>query len=87
MMSEIQRVAIVMFCEVETESEMDAGSIASLALRRALSGEPMGRLPVSLSVDAFSQNYPVRIVRALEAGVAIGNGYLWARPTSKAWHA
>lgn len=80
------RVAVVVFCEVDAESELDAEAVVPLAVRRALGGG--GLRPDScadLSVDAYGHHFPVRAMLVMEAGLAAGNGYLWSTPTSKAY--
>lgn len=85
-MAEPKRVAVVVFCEVDTESQEDAEVVAALAVRRGLTktGAP-NEWPADLSVDAYGHHFPVRAVRALEVGMAAGNGYLWTAPTWKAY--
>lgn len=81
------RVAVVVFCEVETESDLDAETVAPLAVRRALGGGGLNQQSnADLSIDAYGHHFPVGAVRVMEAGIAARNGYLWTRPTPKAYH-
>jgi len=86
MSNEAHRVAVVVFCEVDTDLLEDAEVIAALAVRRALATTDAPRMwPADVSVDAYGSHFPIRAVRVVEAGMAAGNGYLWMRPTSKAF--
>ena len=82
----VKQVAVVVFCEVDTELEEDAEVIAALAVRRRLTqtGAP-NEWPADISTDAYGHHFPVRAVRAMEVGMAAGNGYLWTRVTAKAF--
>lgn len=85
-MSEKHRVAVVVFCEVDTETLEDAEIVAALAVRRKLAGHgSLAPLPADISTDAYRHHFPILAVRVMEAGIAAGNGYLWTHPTSKAF--
>lgn len=80
------RIPVVVFCEVDVASDLDAETVAPLAVRRALGGGgPHPDSIADLSVDAYGQHIPVRAVRVMEAGIAAGNGYLWTRASGKAY--
>lgn len=86
------RVAVTLFCEAEGVDEMDAAAHATRAIRQALAGSPIARLPLTLpSVVAYPGRSgehvfePVVVHQVMDAGMAAGNGYLWLRPTSKAF--
>jgi hypothetical protein len=87
---ETHRVAVIVFCEVACEGQADADSVAQVAVRRALehgagSDGHMPAMPAELAVRVYGKPWKVRALRCMEAGVAIGNGYLWTAPTSKAF--
>ncbi len=84
-MSAGQRVAVVVFVEFDGDVvDTDAEIIAKQAVENALAGEPRV-WPADLSLTAFGQRWSARAVRCMEVGMAAGNGYLWIRPTSKAF--
>lgn len=79
------RVSVTVFATVRGVDELDAGSIAQVAVRRAL-------LDVRATEDEFvvmcphrDGDRPVRIHTVMETGMAAGNGYLWTHTTSKAY--
>lgn len=87
------RVAVVVFCEVDSvlleDGKLpspviveDAEIVATLAVRNALSEAGW---PADITVSAYGHTWPVRAVRALELGIAAGNGYVWSRPSAKAY--
>lgn len=76
------RVAVIVFCDVIAPTEFDALAVTERTVRRALeesAGEWPARLNTAVPWGA------VKAVRVMEAGTAIGNGYLWSTPTRKAW--
>ncbi len=80
-----QRVAVVVFVEVDGDVvDTDAEIIGKQAVENALAGNPRV-WPADLSLDAFGQRWPVTAVKCMEVGMAAGNGYLWSRPTGKAF--
>lgn len=86
MSAEVRRVAVVVFCEVVSETQEDAENVASLAVRRGLGGGESGTWPADLSTNAYGLRWSVTAKRVLEVGIAAGNGYLWTQPTIKGWH-
>lgn len=86
-MSERQRhrVAVVVFVEAEGADERDAGNGAELAVRQALAGPRLG-LPADITLKMANRpDEAMTVVDVMEVGMAAGNGYLWTRPTSKAF--
>lgn len=81
-MSERKRAAVVLF--VDSESGVDGPDIANLVL---IALHQAGTMKDGLTVrQADGKEHHVRIIHAIEAGMAAGNGYLWTEPTAKAWH-
>lgn len=76
-----QRVAITVFCTVP-EGEDDNAAV--VALRQALSGRAMS-LPVTVPATFVSGSVPVTVAAVEETGTAAANGYLWTRPTNRAY--
>jgi len=82
---ETHRVAVVVFVEAEGIDERDAGSAAMLAVRQALAGPRLG-LPADIILRMANRpDEALKVVDVIEVGMAAGNGYLWTRPTSKAF--
>lgn len=82
---ETHRVAVVVFVEAKGIDERDAGTGATLAVRQALAGPRLG-LPADITLTMANRpDEPVTVVDVREVGEAAGNGYLWTRPTSKAF--
>jgi hypothetical protein len=79
------RVAIAVFVEVEGVSEHDAGTAGMLAIRQALCDGKLGSFPREVEYRAMDCQHTAKIVDVIEVGMAAGNGYLWTRPTSKAF--
>lgn len=42
-------------------------------------------LPAEIHFRGFGSDHTITVVGAMEAGGAIGNGYLWAKTTPRAW--
>lgn len=81
-MSEMKkhRVAVVVFMDVEAVDEQDAGNVADMMLRDVI------RLVGSHRILTSRDNvWEGEIHSTMELGMAAGNGYLWTRPTGKAW--
>ncbi len=90
-----RRVAVVIFAEVHDESAdvTDAGLRTEYGLKAALAGDAAvqfdnGAWGVSVK-KADSKYVPcdvnLTVHRFMEAGLAIGNGYLWTEVTGKAF--
>lgn len=89
-------VGIVVFVEAEGASYDDAASGACLSITHALHGGELGAIGhAGISSDADPQpefgfvrkdgvSYVAKLRSILEVGMALGNGYLWAKPTRKA---
>lgn len=87
------RIAITVFCVAEGVDEIDAGHAAEFAVRKALGqGQPRPTPynldPVILSPGTPRERSltPVEVHDVIDTGVAAGNGYLWLRPTIRAYH-
>jgi hypothetical protein len=87
-----RRVAIAVFCEVEAVDERDAAHIATVALRGAIARDGkasddlhVALLPFRMRRDGKIITRDVAVHDVMDAGMAAGNGYLWTRPTSKAY--
>lgn len=78
------RVAVVVFLEVDGYDECDAGSGGEYAVRQAFTGRRKG-LPVDTEFVAANGKNTASIVDVMELGRAAGNGYLWTRPSGKAF--
>jgi hypothetical protein len=77
----LHRVAVTVFVTAEGADEADAEAHAVLAVRRTLSAP--GDLP---AIETPSGPLlPVRVEKVMETGMAMGNRYLWVRPTSEAY--
>lgn len=90
------RVALVVFMEAEGETEEVSIDVAQAALRHVLSGGTYGehryaRMGVEWPVKvgfvrpSDDEEFFAEIRTTMEAGSAIGNGYLWTHVTSKAF--
>ena len=90
-----RRVAVVLFVEVHDESAdaRDAGHRAEFGLKAALAGDATVRFEdwawnVNVKGDE-SKFVPcdvnLTIHEFMEAGMAMGNGYLWTEVTGKAF--
>jgi hypothetical protein len=77
------RVAVAVFLEVDGFDEDDAGMGGMLAVRQAL-GAIRG-LPQEITFRAANGEHAAQVVEVMELGIAAGNGYLWTRPTGKAF--
>lgn len=83
-----QRVAVVVFCEVDTEHLEDAEVIAQVAVRRKLADHDdtgVWRWPANIATNAYGRHWEVRAARILEVGKAAAGNYLAIEPTSKAF--
>jgi hypothetical protein len=79
------RSAVVVFVEAKGADERDAGNAAELAVRQALAGPRLG-LPADIILKMANRpDEAMTVVDVMEVGLAAGNGYLWTRPTSKAF--
>ena len=79
----MKRVAVVLFCEIDTDAP-DADHLAVITVSRLLGRNPsvLPRIHPPGSKDPWPE---VRVQEVQEAGMAAGNGYLWMQPTSKAY--
>lgn len=78
------QVAVVVFATVEGVDEHDAGAGLEIAVRTALAGESMA-LPVMISRQMRDFTIEAEVSEVMEVGQAAGNGYLWTRPTGRAF--
>lgn len=78
------RVAVAVFLETDGIDEHDAGSGGVLAVRQALAGRAM-TLPLEVEYVAANGQNTAKVVDVMEVGMAAGNGYLWTKPTVKAF--
>lgn len=74
------RAAVVLF--VESESADDPIELAALTSAALWQN---GTKTDGLSATLQGHQYHVRVHQVMEAGQALGNGYLWAEVTSKAF--
>jgi hypothetical protein len=86
-MSDIQglprhRVAVVVFAEVEATDACDASYIVEQTLHQ-LGAYPTAVINTKLRAELPARN--VTVHRVMDAGMAVGNGYLWLEPTLKAF--
>lgn len=72
------RAAVVLF--LETEDGLDPAQLAQAALYQS------GLLKDGLTVRLHGEEHRISIAGAMEAGVALGNGYLWAAVTPKGFN-
>lgn len=80
------RVAITVFAEVEDcADELDAAYIAEVAIRQQFNADGKPRVPAKISARTRRAEIPVEVVKVIETGMAIGNGYLRTEPSSKAF--
>lgn len=81
--------AIVVFVRAEGADERDAQDRAAITIRHALgAGGGRGRLPAQVEMPrwiAEESGDTVTVANVMELGMALGNGYAWARVTSKAF--
>lgn len=84
---EEHRVAVTVFCVAPGVDEVDASLVAEAALRRVLTEATGTRVGHECVIEAPFRDFPrhVRVVDVMDIGVAAGNGYLWTRPTGKAY--
>jgi TfoX/Sxy family transcriptional regulator of competence genes len=86
------KAGVLVFVEVDidaTDAEdfyyiHEAGHLGMIAIRQALGG-PRMTTPVTLTAKISDQQIPVKVVDAMELGMAVGNGYAWMRVTKKAY--
>jgi hypothetical protein len=79
-------VAVVVFVEAQGYNEHDAGTGAMLAVRQAFGG-PRMELPADITLRMANRpDESMAVVDVIEVGIAAGNGYLWTRPTKKAFN-
>lgn len=87
-MSEVEKhkVAIVIFCEAEGVDELDASTVAERAIMFKLTDGKFrqAKLGITFGIEKKTTR-DVTVVKAMDAGLAAGNGYLWTSPTSKAF--
>jgi hypothetical protein len=79
------RVPVTVFTTVRAVDYADAARVAEVAVRQALSGQRLTRLPVEIRFVTRDHDVPVQVHGISETGIAAGNGYLWVEPTSKAY--
>lgn len=79
-----QRVAVVVFADV-SGGIRDGHNLVHRLLVEKLGDFDGTEHPVALGGLDDARTFQVRIHDVVEAGVAAGNGYLWTRPTSKAF--
>lgn len=72
------RAAVVLF--LETGNGLDPAQLAQAALYQS------GLLKDGLTVRLHGEENHIRIAGAVEAGMALGNGYLWASVTPKGFN-
>lgn len=72
------RAAVVLF--LETDNGLDPAQLAQAALYQS------GLLKDGLTVRLHGEEHRISITGAMEAGMALGNGYLWASVTSKGFN-
>lgn len=97
---DVHRVAITVFMDTKGVDRMDASHRAAAVVRQALwerrtpgeEGKPTW--PYTVEVDGSSVERPgfvpnhyiiTRVHEIMDAGMALGNGYLWADVTRKAY--
>lgn len=90
-----RRVAIVLFAEVHDESadDIDAGHRATDGLQAALAGDATLKYQNKkwhINVKNANSKHVacdvnLTIHHVMEVGVAAGNGYLWTKPSGKAY--
>lgn len=80
-----QRVSVTVFATVRGVDAQDAGSIAQVAIRRALLAARPDPAEFVVMCPHRDGDIPVRIHMVMETGMAAGNGYLWTHTTSKAY--
>lgn len=81
----VQRVSVTVFVTVRGVDALDAGSIAEVAIRRALLAARTNPDEFVVPCPMRTGVRPVRIHKVMETGMAAGNGYLWTDVTSKAY--
>lgn len=81
------RVPITVFASVRAVDEVDAGFIATAAMRRAFKASSIQGhgAPLTIQVQLKGDWLPVHIHQIMETGMAAGNGYLWTTASSKAY--
>lgn len=78
---------ITVFASVRAVDEVDAGYIATAAMRRAFKTSSIQgyAAPLTIQVQLKGDWLPVHIHTLMETGMAAGNGYLWTYASSKAY--
>jgi len=86
------RVAVVVFAEAEGHDAVDAGDALALIVRKALTNEgcTLGHFADRTVTFTPSNGQPewsvtARPIKVMDVGDALGNGYLWANITPKAF--
>lgn len=79
------RVAMVVFTTVRAVDAIDAANIASHAIRSALKTSSV-EAPIRTIMARFREAaVPVQVHDVMDLGVAGGNGYVWIKPTNRAY--
>lgn len=81
------RVALVLFATVRAVDDRDAASLVELAIANVLRDSCADRPGPSatLLVRFGTAEVPVRVHQLMELGSAGGNGYVWIKPTNRAF--
>jgi hypothetical protein len=81
------RIAVTVFAIARGVDRLDASDIAEYAIRKTLAeaAEVQVGEPADITVQHLRGPVTVRIISAMDTGMAIGNGYLWIEPTEKAF--
>jgi hypothetical protein len=82
------RAAVVLFVDIDENEVSDSSDLYILVqqgLRQQLKLGSQLSPNILLPVQFGKRALEVRIVGVMDAGQALGNGYLWAQPTATAW--
>lgn len=82
------RAAVILFVDIDEDQVAEPNDLAFLVQRglhqQLLRGSKLSP-NIILPVQVKDKELEVRIVSVMEAGQALGNGYLWAKPTATPW--
>lgn len=83
----VHQVAMVLFTTVHAVDNLDAAAVARVAIVSALKDSMVVRphAPATIMARFRDASVPVQVHEVMDLGVAGGNGYVWIKPTSKAY--
>jgi hypothetical protein len=80
------RVAMVVFTTVRAVDELDGHGIVRHAIRSALKTSSVEAPILTVMARFRDGEVPVKVHDLVEIGTAAGNGYVWIKPTNRAFY-